>query len=280
MNPKYSFCNYSEKASLPLYKYYGNLEYARDAIINNRIHLESPSEYNDIYDSTFQMTESTLKATRVRATYLCETIKKAINPKYHDALEKYLECEKQEWVLIIDIIKFVCDNTDGANQKELVDEFIASMIGDNLPQANNNKISCFSERNDSILMWAYYANNYSGVCLGFDISKDNNLKKHCHKVTYSHYLSEGAEAYNNYFRKSDEWVHEQEWRIVCYTDESYLPTTAISSIILGPRMSSEHRIQFIELGKKNNIDIYTIVPSQNEFKLKVMLLQDNAVAQQ
>lgn len=34
-------------------------------------------------------------------------------------------------------------------------------------------ITCFSRDNDNILMWSHYANNHSGVCLGFDIDESD-----------------------------------------------------------------------------------------------------------
>ena len=46
-----------ETLSIPLYKYYSNLEYAKDVIENSRIHFESPKTYNDIYDSTTYITD-------------------------------------------------------------------------------------------------------------------------------------------------------------------------------------------------------------------------------
>lgn len=41
-----------QEVNIPLFKYYGNIDYARDAVENSRIHLEPPSAYNDIYDSS------------------------------------------------------------------------------------------------------------------------------------------------------------------------------------------------------------------------------------
>lgn len=38
----------NSKVSIPLYKYYGQLEYARSAIENKQIHFENPDSYNDI----------------------------------------------------------------------------------------------------------------------------------------------------------------------------------------------------------------------------------------
>lgn len=43
-------------------------------------------------------------------------------------------------------------------------------------------VSCFSEVNDGLLMWAHYADKYCGICLEFDT--DNELFKKAKKVDY------------------------------------------------------------------------------------------------
>lgn len=37
---------------------------------------------------------------------------------------------------------------------------------------DNVRIACFSESNDSVLMWAYYAEGQRGICIEFDTEKD------------------------------------------------------------------------------------------------------------
>lgn len=51
------FRSIRQTVNIPLFKYYGNADYARDAIENSRIHLEEPSLYNDIYDSSTNLTD-------------------------------------------------------------------------------------------------------------------------------------------------------------------------------------------------------------------------------
>lgn len=34
------------------------------------------------------------------------------------------------------------------------------------------RISCFSKRYDSILMWSHYASSHEGVCIEFDETRD------------------------------------------------------------------------------------------------------------
>lgn len=116
-------------------------------------------------------------------------------------------------------------------------------------------------------MWAYYANNGKGVCLGFDIKSDDLLKNNCRKVQYSNHFVLDAPGFDHYFRKSEQWSHEQEWRVVCDTAEEYIPTNSLSTLILGCKISGEMRTEFLALGKTKGLDIYEIKPSTEKYEL-------------
>ena len=55
----------NSKVSIPLYKYYGQLEYARSAIENKQIHFENPDSYNDIFDSALKITKQRLYTAKL-----------------------------------------------------------------------------------------------------------------------------------------------------------------------------------------------------------------------
>ena len=42
---------------------------------------------------------------------------------------------------------------------------------------NSVGITCFSARNDSMLMWSHYANSHKGVCIGFEIPQAEQAMK-------------------------------------------------------------------------------------------------------
>ena len=76
----------------------------------------------------------------------------------------------------------------------------------------------------------------------------------------------GNESYT-YFTKSDQWQHEQEWRIVKYGDE-YVETNTLKSIYLGYRINQKYVKEFISLGSKHKLDVYLVRPSISEYKLE------------
>ena len=97
-------------------------------------------------------------------------------------------------------------------------------------------------------MWSYYASNHEGVCLEFDLDKlpQNELTKQIisstSKVHYSpirteNLLGKGDESVVNLLAsKADVWSHEHEWRIICETDQEYIPLDCITNIYVGMKI--------------------------------------------
>ena len=127
-------------------------------------------------------------------------------------------------------------------------------------------------------MWAYYADSHKGVCLEFDIKSDTNLSINCHKIQYSDVYIATGKAFDNYFRKSEQWMHEQEWRIVCHTDEEYISTTSLKSIILGCKTPIDQITEFILLAKERNLPVYQMNPSNSKYELVLTpILKDGVI---
>ena len=49
----------------------------------------------------------------------------------------------------------------------------------------NMRVTCFTERYNSILMWSHYANNHKGFCLRFDLGALGDIKDYLLRVSYS-----------------------------------------------------------------------------------------------
>lgn len=272
MDNKIHFCEYKVKLDIPLYKYYKNLDFAIDAIKNHRIHLELPTEYNDIYDSSLEIVEEhLLRSPIVHLDSFCSWIKES-SPMYKDLIddETRILLEKatniDEGLEIIHLKKNI--------PKVALISNILFFINNRGPlQPYNNKISCFSEKNDSLLMWAYYANSYQGVCLEFDFKNEPFLSKHIHKVQYSSIRSQNPSG--AFHSKSEEWSHEQEWRIVCNLDEEYISTNSLKGIYLGPKIKPEQMLNFILLARTHKLDLYYGKPSKTNFKLNFIKILTN-----
>lgn len=262
----YKFRSYEEYLDIPLYKYYGNYEYVKDCIENKRLYLSLPENFNDIYDSTFAISKKDLKFTRANEDYF-DVIKYYLNREDKDKLTDDYKANFNSCKNLGEAIELLKKLNIKINIKAF-NKNISKVL--NKPRrADNNKVVCFSENPDSILMWSYYADKHQGVCLKFDFSQDETIKKNCHKVVYSDLYNPSAKPFKIYFTKSRQWEHEQEWRIVCETDQDYLPFKGKVSIILGKNISIDDFQDYYDLAFDNHLDLYKVVMENKSYKLKL-----------
>ncbi len=128
----------------------------------------------------------------------------------------------------------------------------------------NIGVYCFAEQNDSIIMWAHYANNHQGCCLEFNlqehVSRYVEKGKPCfpfsflRSVKYSdkypvHVIGEeGAYPKENsaYISKSEDWRYEKEWRAIMYD-------ASVISPISGKSIGDEIHDESIKLMKGSGL---------------------------
>ena len=141
-------------------------------------------------------------------------------------------------------------------------------------------------------MWSYYANSHKGVCVEYDLSKlDTNVAlnqkilTNLTKVHYSpirsdlQYAISDVQEFNFLISKADVWSHEHEWRLICNTEEEYLPFDCISKVILGLKFNKESA-KYKELQKVcKNIDIEQCKLSKEKFKIEFETVYDSLYAQ-
>lgn len=155
------------------------------------------------------------------------------------------------------------------------DEFNDPFETNNVILPTDCKVSCFSEINDSILMWSYYANKHKGICVEYDVSllEDDELnqiiRKSITRVTYSPLKANTKNSIESLFYKAEEWSHEREWRIVCNTNEEFLPFDCISGVYLGLNsvLENENIKELIKICKRREIRIYKAYFQDNNFKI-------------
>ena len=79
---------------------------------------------------------------------------------------------------------------------------------------------CFTTDPLSELMWAFYGNNYKGVCLEFDFSKTIVLQEKLNQVKYNDILPELCkidDLVEILRTKRTIWSFEKEWRLISKT---------------------------------------------------------------
>ncbi len=111
------------------------------------------------------------------------------------------------------------------------------------------RILSLSEEASSPLLWAYYADNYKGVCFCFSTNGSLGAAK---RIKYSRYYKEkhpssdfqlDKDVYYSFFQKQTEWKYEKEWRIVKLRKEEkdylYFDSKELVGIIIGDKMDEK-----------------------------------------
>ena len=247
-----------------LYKYFPNAKYALKVIEDERIHLEAPDAYNDIFDGAITITTDNLDLLLVP-----DDVVGAIEHYTHRdykaevkatiCADDFSACENMKQVAEVLITKGI--------SKEVVNGMCQNLVAwfKNV-KFPNNLISCFSETNTSELMWAHYGSHLEGVCLCFDTSLDPELFKHAQKIDYSmHRPIVSLGNFNMYFTKSLTWSYEQEWRIVVDREpnDCFISTKSCVGLILGSKLPFENKVKkVVKTEEKDGELIDTIVEEE------------------
>jgi hypothetical protein len=121
------------------------------------------------------------------------------------------------------------------------------------------KITCFTLDPTNVLMWGYYADRFSGVCLELSVSDHDLAPDSLTEVIYSPSPINVAEKTDwtpkdILSRKHAFWQHEKEIRLVTDRNANYLNAT-IRRVILGPQISSINKDIFLSTCSHRRIPV-------------------------
>lgn len=264
MCEKYRFDSGLYRIDRKLYKYYSNFSFALDCINQNRIHLAPAVSFNDPFDAAVNtFTYSDLNIMCSWQTFVNTVLDYLLKIPEEQRKESYIEmlhCVMNTKVLpsVEDKYRLAKDRLEQLygfflNPTFSCEEFIEAVdegfrTGGGKVVQILCKASCFSELWNSVSMWSYYGAEHQGICIEFDLQlldKTDELNREILEalapVHYSPiragvpYFSNPPSLNNFFFTKTDEWSHEHEWRIVCETEEEFLPFPCISNIYIGAK---------------------------------------------
>ncbi|HCU84653.1 DUF2971 domain-containing protein [Methylophilus sp. UBA6697] len=256
------------KIRLPsrLYKYQAFESRSLENLKAHGIFFNSPLSFNDPYDcatNPFVKRPNQSEVEEIRKRYLADptiptNVKNELNRKGISDLQDMLEnCGKK-------VIK------------ETINRFLIE-----------RGVTCFSEKNDDLLMWAHYGGSYKGFCLEF--STDFQPFSSAKRVSYHERIPETSitpfltdtnhdndtdlDLVADFFCiKPSSWSYEQEWRIIHQQKNTlyHYEANALTGVYFGPEISQEalEIICLILRGQNQSVKFWQGKRSGKEFKVE------------
>ena len=157
-------------------------------------------------------------------------------------------------------------------------------------------VSCFSSSGwNNQLMWAHYANSYSGICIEYDFSKieefigfiypveynkfrptlslqDLGIEKIVidNEIKYEHSEPNMASVFSYLLCKNVCWEYEKEWRIINIGQENtpkFIELPFVKSITLGENIDPICKYLLRDVCREKGIECYEIKISTEDFTL-------------
>lgn len=214
-----------------LYKYESFNSQSLSNLKNQKIYFSKPKGFNDPFDCSIRcefedITSNDLVLMHKHFLDKC--------PNQAQYISKYGEFPNEKFSVFI---KKIIDTVFEEAQKRLL---------------NQRGISCFSEKNDEILMWSHYADSHKGFCLEFDTKAP--LFDKAAKVDYRDefpiidqvalLLDEDLDQILKMATtKHTNWRYEEEWRTI-YEEPDTLygyEGNTLTGVYFGAEMDFAHK---------------------------------------
>jgi hypothetical protein len=231
-----------------LYKYEALTEQSLRNLKNQILYFGSPLQFNDPYDC-------------------------ALTPNIRPPTDEEAESIRRAYLEGIEMPLSVRQDLSGLSGQAVVgktaDDFLKTCGA-----------TCFSERNDHLLMWSHYGGRYRGFCLEFATAFEPFSK--IRKVVYRSdlptielapilLLKSSSLILDLFCTKSEVWSYEMEWRALHTTAGTayvYAPE-CLTGVYFGPDISLESLeiVCLILSGQNERVKFWRGVRSTTEFKV-------------
>lgn len=227
-----------------LYQYHRNLDYVLDTIAKKRLHLSSPSDFNDPFDCRPKF-----------SLFSCKNDPEEIWRRYFFLLAKFQHPD------ISDDESKKCADDAILKEKHKDKNWLCESDKHLKKELNKTSllVSCFSKSPRNAMMWAHYADNHKGVVLqfkksnmidgdsnykGFDVEyydKPIPLERYVKAMEDTESGDDVAFARLIYCTKSSEWRSEKEVRFFSRDKFMTYPEAMLTGIIFGSECSVHWR---------------------------------------
>lgn len=247
-----------KNSNIILYKYYPYNEYSLEMFSSKKTWYSKPEAFNDPFDCRLNFNENIPV------------------DKYEKCLRWQLKREGRTEQQIEEDLELLI--SPGGKVHDKAKKVIDKISATTLDVINNIGVLSLTEKNDSVTMWAHYAENHKGVCVGFLVSNETvpievTYVPKTPPVNFSNLFDDESEkdVYKWIFSKHHDWKEEKEWRIVVSQGNQLWPIPGkINTVIFGLRMDSSKKdiIKKI-LENESEVEYYEAMRNPNLLQLEI-----------
>ena len=280
-----------------LFKFRGVNEYSLNNLEENTVWCTSASQFNDPYDSSlcFYFSDGIFNTNLGTAFETLSKEKDSFFTKEHvDVIKNSTNPLKT----VIEITAHLSDEPITQEMEGLLYEALKDFENKEIIEMNSRfndamkngyKICSFSERLDSTLMWAHYAENHSGFAIEYDFSKlpvTDVRSRLLWPVIYDDQLFDATQFFseqvkngisNNFMgvisaiHKAKDWEYENEWRLILPTGPDEPPLNyevpLPVCVYLGAKIEPEKESLIVKIAQSKNIPIFKMRLAHDKFKM-------------
>jgi len=260
-------------------------------LLTDSVWLVAPEAFNDPFDSCVRVDAAALIRLKLREDL--DAGKLALPPEYLAIIREAVDpLEGIDRAFAASIAE-----KHGEEVGEKAKNFFANFTGGEAGQMTTAltglmqkglKVTCFSELDASLPLWAYYADYHRGMCLEYRVADLPDIHR---RLLFPVIYDESRFNPHDIFavvmktkqphvtlpilaamHKSPDWAHEREWRIVAPQGPSeeklQIRIGPPSSVRLGCRMKADDRQQIVSVAQSKKIPLFEMALSAEKFELE------------
>jgi len=276
-----------------LFKYCSFSDYKKKDLLNNTVHLSYPDNFNDPYDCSLTCSDS---RSLIKQFFILNELNYPFSKLSNESKKKLIASDVTvEYNEMYDVIMRECFPAipfGDPHANGILDDYgsVFENVGKKISNGFKKSvvIACFSEINDSMLMWSHYADNHRAFCLEYDFKSLTNSKeiaKLLYPVIYQQemfnitkYMLNFSANTDGFYKvraaitKSSEWSYEKEWRLILPT-EHFPNVTSIKiplpqKIYAGSKITKENKYFLESFVENKNIPLYHGSMNEKMFRLE------------
>lgn len=291
----------AKNAPNSVFKIRGVNKYSLDNLENDTVWVSSPDNFNDPFDSLHLIDSKALLDDKDADALIDIMLSSGALNEISQAERCIVGCSDSPFdeLVKMSLIKgrFPHDDYEKLSREiielmnrisqEHTDELIKTVL-------KGHKVCCFTEDNESILMWSHYGDCHRGVSIEYDVvgNPEQGVAADLWPVVYSRgifdatrYMQSAVKgrSFNNLYafvaclHKSEEWSYEKEWRIVLPLGPGHPSYNRMAqkpkAVYLGAKISDNDKTKIIEISCKKNVPVFQMKLSSNGYSLSSELLK-------